>query len=397
VTPGSSTPGADPPGPARSILFLIPSLAAGGAERQLIGLAAGLSRAGWRVRVLTFYSGGAFARDLVEHGVAVESLDRGGLLDLPGFAWRLIRAVRRARPDILHPYLLSPNIASILLKPFVPRARIVWGVRASNMNLAHYGRRASLIFAVSCRLARFADLIICNSTSGLEHHAERGYPRRRMVMIPNGIDHERFAPDPAARRAIRAEWAAPDSERLVGLVGRIDPMKDHATFLRAARLVASERPDVRFVCVGHGPAADREALEQLTAELGLGDRVVWAGGRGDLAAVHNAFDLTVSSSAWGEGFPNVVAEAMATGVPCVVTDIGDSAAVVGDTGWVVPPGQPAELAAAMTAALANPAELARRGVLARERVVREFSEDRRDRTTAETLSRLVERARPATG
>ena len=382
--------------PARSILFLIPSLAAGGAERQLIGLAAGLDRAGWRVRVLTFYGGGAFSGELLERGVAVESLDRRGLLDLPGFAWRLIRSVRRDRPDILHPYLLAPNIASILLKPFVPRAQVVWGVRASNMNLGHYGRRSSLIFALSCRLARFADLIICNSTSGLEHHAKRGYPRRRMVVIPNGIDLEAFAPDPAARRAIRAGWGVADSDRLVGLVGRLDPMKDHPTFLRAAALVALERPDVRFVCVGYGPAA-REPLERLTAELGLTDRLIWAGGRSDLAAVHNAFDLTVSSSAWGEGFPNVVAEAMASGIACVVTDVGDSAAVVGDTGWVVPAGRPGDMATAIMSALADPEDLARRGVLARERVVREFSEARRDRTTMEDLSRLTDRTRPNAG
>jgi glycosyltransferase involved in cell wall biosynthesis len=392
VTLGTSTAA-----PARSILFLIPSLAAGGAERQLIGLAAGLDRAGWRVRVLTFYGGGAFSGELLERGVAVESLDRRGLLDLPGFAWRLIRSVRRDRPDILHPYLLAPNIASILLKPFVPRAQVVWGVRASNMNLGHYGRRSSLIFALSCRLARFADLIICNSTSGLEHHAERGYPRRRMVVIPNGIDLEAFAPDPAARRAIRAGWGVADSDRLVGLVGRLDPMKDHPTFLRAAAMVAAERPDVRFVCVGHGPAAAGEALERLTAELGVTDRITWAGGRSDLAAVHNAFDLTVSSSAWGEGFPNVVAEAMASGIACVVTDVGDSAAVVGDTGWVVPAGRPGDMATAIMSALADPEDLARRGVLARERVVREFSEARRDRMTMEDLSRLVAGSRPNGG
>jgi glycosyltransferase involved in cell wall biosynthesis len=370
------------------VQFLIPSLDTGGAERQLVGLAAGMHEAGWRVSVLTFYGGGAFARDLAERGVPVESLERRGRWDLLGFAVRLVRAVRRHRPDILHSYLLAPNIASVLTKPFVPGVRVVWGVRASDMNLGHYGRRSSLIFAVSCRLARFADLIICNSTSGLEHHAERGYPRRKMVVIPNGIDHIRFAPDPVARRAIRTEWGVPDTDLLVGLVGRIDPMKDHATFLRAARLVADQRPDVRFACVGHGSPIARQALEGLTSELGLVDRVIWAGGRGDLAGVHNAFDLTVSSSAWGEGFPNVVAEAMASGVACVVTDVGDSGAVVGDTGWVVPSGHPVELASAISSALGDPGELARRGLRARERVVAEFSEDRRDRTTSDALLRL---------
>jgi glycosyltransferase involved in cell wall biosynthesis len=295
---------------------------------------------------------------------------------------------------VIHAYLLAANIAAVVLKLLVPRLRVVWGVRASDMNLAHYGRSASLIFSVSCRLARFADLIICNSTAGLEFHVGRGYPRSRTVMIPNGIDSTAFAPNAAARRAIRAVWGVADDRVLVGLVGRLDPMKDHPTFLRAARLVAAERPDVSFACVGHGPPAEREALERLTAELGLVDRVLWAGGRTDLADVMNAFDLAVSSSSWGEGFPNVVAEAMATGVPVVVTDVGDSAFVVGETGWVCRAGDPPALAASMLAALSSTAELARRGSLARERVVAEFSEQQRDRATADALARVIAGALP---
>ncbi len=372
---------------AGKVTFLISSLHAGGAERQLIGLAAGLARIGWRVRVVTFTDGGALAGDLVGRGVVVESLHRRGWRDVVGFAFRLVRSVRRDRPDVIHAYLLGPNIAAALLKPLVRGARVVWGVRASDMNLGRYGRRSALIFALSCRLARFADLIICNSNAGLEHHAARGYPRDRMIVIPNGIDGHAFAPDPEARRAVRAELGVADGQPLVGIVGRLDPMKDHATFLRAARLVSTDRPGVRFVCVGHGPPAVRAELERLTSELGLVDRVIWAGGRADLATVHNAFDLVVSSSAWGEGFSNVVAEAMATGVACVVTDVGDSATLVGDTGWVCPPGRPAQLAAAIVAALADPDELARRGTLARQRIVGEYSEERRDRTTAEALAR----------
>ena len=125
--------------------------------------------------------------------------------------------------------------------------------------------------------------------------------------------------------------------------------------------------------------------------------MIWAGGRSDVSKVHNAFDLEVSSSAWGEGFSNAIAEAMATGVPCVVTDVGDSSAVVGDTGWVCPPGRPDELASAIVAALARPDELARRGVLARQRIVEQFSEARRDETTAATLSRLGPRGSHSIG
>ena len=380
----------------RSVLFLIPSLAPGGAERQLIGLAGGLHRAGWQVRVLTFHDGGAFAGDLEAQGVGVETVRRRGRWDVLGFTVRLARSVRRQRPDVLHSYLPAANIAAVILKLLAPRLRVVWGVRASDMNLAHYGRRASLIFDVSCRLARFADLIIYNSTSGLEFHVARGYPRKRSVMIPNGIDSDAFAPDPTARRAARAELGIGADDILIGLVARLDPMKDHPTFLRAAQLVANRRPDVTFACVGDGPPGVRQDLERLSSDLGLADRVIWTGGRNDLRTVYNAFDLVVSSSL-SEALSNVVAEAMATGVPAVVTDVGDSAFLVGDAGWVCRPGDPPKLAEAMLSAVASGPELDRRGALARQRISTVFSLTRRDRTTADALMTVISGTRPAPG
>jgi glycosyltransferase involved in cell wall biosynthesis len=372
-----------------SITFLIRSLDVGGAERQMIGLAAGLHRAGWLVRVLTFYDGGTLTRDLVDQGVVVESLHKGGRWDVLGFGLRLVRQLRRDRPDILHGYLPTANVISAIVKPFACRPRVVWGVRASNMEFGRYGRLSSLLFAVSCRLSRFADLIICNSSAGRDFHASRGYPAARMAVIPNGIDSVRFSPDRSAGRPLRAEWGVADGESLVGLVGRLDPMKDHPTFLRAAARVAIARNNVRFACVGQGPAAYREELERLAADLGLAGRLIWAGERTDLPAVYNALDLAVSSSTYGEGFPNVVAEAMACGVPCVVTDVGDSRLVVGDAGWVCSRSSPSELGEAIETALSSAATLADFGDRARRRVATEFSEERRERTTAEQLARLV--------
>lgn len=374
------------------IVFLIRSLDVGGAERQLIGLASGLHRAGWRVRVLTFYDGGTLTSDLVEQGVVVESLHKRRRWDVLGFALRLIRHLRRERPDIVHGYLVTSNVVSTLVKPFVGRPLVVWGVRASNIEVGRNGRLSSLLFASSCRLSRFADLIICNSTAGKDFHASRGYRRSKMVVIPNGIDSGRFRPDRPAGKPIRAEWGVTDAELLVGMVGRLDPMKDHVTFLRAAAIVASERRDVRFVCVGQGPAPYRDTLARLSMDLQLGNRVIWAGERTDLPAVYNAIDLAVSSSAYGEGFPNVVAEAMATGVPCVVTDVGDSRFVVGDAGWVCPRGSPSELAAAITRALSSVTRLAEFGHGARQRVSTEFSEARREQATADHLVRLHDSA-----
>lgn len=135
-----------------------------------------------------------------------------------------------------------------------------------------------------------------------------------------------------------------EGTRLIGLVGRLDPMKGHPQFLRAAALLRRRHPALRFVCVGDGADDYRCALHQLAGELGLNDCLIWAGTRTDMPAVYNALDLAVSSSVWGEGLANMVGEAMACGVPCVVTEVGDAAWVVGDAGRVVPPGDPAALA-----------------------------------------------------
>jgi glycosyltransferase involved in cell wall biosynthesis len=285
-----------------------------------------------------------------------------------------------------------PNLFTVLVRPFAPRFRAVWGVRASNMDQRQYGLGASVAFWVSCRLSRFADLIICNSVSGKAFHAAHGFPPSRMVVIPNGIDVERFSPRPVAREAVRAEWGITAEQTLVGLVARLDPMKDHPTFLRAAQRVAADRPSVRFVCVGSGPAPYRAELERLATELDLGERVIWAGNRTDVAEVYNALDLLVSSSQWGEGLSNVVAEAMATGIPCVVTDVGDSRLLVGETGWLCPPADPASVASAIGAALGSAPDRARRGREARARIVDEYAVARLQEATARELSRLVDPA-----
>jgi glycosyltransferase involved in cell wall biosynthesis len=222
-------------------------------------------------------------------------------------------------------------------------------------------------------------------------HARDGYPRDRMVVVPNGIDSQRFAPDGEARQAVRAGWGVTDDQLLVGIVGRLDPKKDYPMFLHAAARLAQERSDVRFVCVGPGPDDYRQTLHELAHSLGLDDRLVWAGPRLDMPQVYNALDLLVSSSAWGEGFPNVVAEAMASGVPCVVAEAGDSAVVVGETGWVCRPQDLDDLSRALREALDSRDALADHGRQARARVVDEFSPARLVERTIAHLDRLTGR------
>jgi len=356
-----------------SIFFLIRSLNLGGAERQLIQLASGLKTRGHEVTVAVYYEG-ELDREVRSAGVRLLNLGKQGRWDLARFAWRLIKAIRSTKPDILYSFLGTSNILAALIRPFVPSLKLVWSVRASNMDVAAYDRVSRLSYRLECALSRRPDLIISNSRAGADYAVLNGFPVDRMLVVPNGIDIERFRPDGAAREAMREKWGVSSSQVLIGVLARLDPMKDYPTFLRAAARIAATHPAVRFACVGADPDDHGGELKNLAASLGLDGRVSWPGPLADPVAALNAFDIYCSASAWGEGFSNSVAEAMACDVPCVVTDVGDSAMIVGSTGRVVPPGQDKALSQAL-AELVD--ELgSQKKPRARERIERCFSIER---------------------
>ena len=376
------------------ICFLTKEFIHGGAQRQLVLLAKALADRRHEVTVALFYGGGQMEAGLAGTSVTILDLGKRGRWDLAGFLWRSVSRLRRLDPDVLHSYLGTPNILSAGLRPFLPRARIVWGVRASDMDWNQYDWIAPWVFRAECRLARYADLIIVNSRKGLEHAAEHGFPPGKMRVVPNGIEVDRFRPDREAARGLRRGWGIRDDEVLVGLVSRIDPMKDHATFLRAAAKVRQVRHDVRFVCVGDGPDPYRTSVRSLASELGLDGALAWAGSRDDVPMIYNAIDIACSSSAFGEGFSNVIAEAMACGTPCVVTDVGDSAQIVGELGRVVPPRDPDAMASALLAAIEETSwksDAASR--LRRDRVASRFSITQLVERTESMLQALVESRR----
>jgi glycosyltransferase involved in cell wall biosynthesis len=192
--------------------------------------------------------------------------------------------------------------------------------------------------------SRWTDVIICNSQAGARHVSANGYPSGKVVVIPNGFDTERFRPDAAARARLRAEWGIAPDQPVLGLVARLDPMKDHATFTAAARLLLEQVPEARFVCAGDWIEPYRTRVLEVLGRSGLGERLKWYSYVRDMPAFYNALDVSTSSSAFGEGVSNAVAESMASGIPCVVTDVGDSRLLVGEWGIVVPPSDPKALA-----------------------------------------------------
>ncbi len=363
----------------------------GGAQRQVIELATGLDKSTYAVTVVTFYSGGQLSPEVAAvPGVELLSMNKRGRWDVIPFFVRLVATMRALRPDVLHGYLGVPNLLCVATKPFLKKTRVVWGVRASYKDLKRYDWLTSLTFGLERLSSRFPDLIIANSEAGKEFYASQGFPASKMVVVANGIDTERFRPDPEAGKGLRGQWGLGVSDLVIGLVGRLDPRKDHVTFLQAAAILSRERSNARFVCVGDGPTAYKKELRELGDSLGLKDRLLWTGARSDMASVYNALDILSSSSSFGEGFPNVVGEAMACGVPCVVTDVGDSRKVVGETGIVVMPGDPSRLAEAWKELLDLPeSQRALLGEKARTRIVDEFRRDLLVQRTTEALARLL--------
>ncbi len=326
------------------ILILIRALTTGGAERQAALLAKGLKRRGHQIKIVVFYGGGALEADLAETAIPIIDLGKKGRWDTAPFLWRLGRALQQEQPDVLYSFLTVSNLLNGLFCPFAPPCKAVWGLRASNMDPTHYDWIHCFTMALEARFARHADLIIANSQAGRDFAVTHNFPSERMTVIRNGIDTAKFRPDIPAGKRVREEWGISPSHRLIGLIGRLDPMKGHSNFIHAAEQLSAQYPNLRFVCVGEGPVDYQTLLQTEARALGLGENLCWVGIRQDMPAVYNALDLAVSASLFGEGVSNMIGEAMACGIPCVTTDVGDSAWMVGETGVVVIPGQPEALA-----------------------------------------------------
>jgi glycosyltransferase involved in cell wall biosynthesis len=327
------------------IFILIRSLNIGGTERQIIELIKGLDNNRFDITIGLFYNEGALIEEIKSMPwIHVISLKKSGRWDIIRFVFRFIKLLKVLQPDILYSFLPDANIVGLIAGRLSGVKRVVWGVRASNMDVSRYDWLARMSLRLSAFLSRFPDAIIANSFGGIKFHRNIGYNTNRMMIIQNGIDIDRFKPDHSAGLRVRDEWNIDDETIAIGLVGRLDPMKDHTTFLQAVKIFDQKEYSVRFVCIGDDKEPYKSEIHSLCRRLGLNSSLIWTGERYDMIAVYNSMDIVTSSSSFGEGFSNVIGEAMACGVPCVVTDVGDSARIVGKTGIIVPPKDPQALA-----------------------------------------------------
>ena len=364
----------------RRILFLISSLNVGGAERQLVNLASGLDPRRWEIRVVCTHDAGALGLELERGGIPVVSLGRNsrGIVSVLS---ALVAEVRRFEPHVIHAYLVSPQLYALLVRPLLPRVPLVLGIRSSFVDVRHYGIATRMLYRAVEVLGKRADGYIVNSQTGAELYTARGFDRRKMAVVPNGIRAEMFEPRPEKSAWARREFGCSVGDRVVAVVGTLEHMKGHDIFVDAAEAVARAAPSTRFVLIGRDSTPQGALIRKRVDALGLTGRFSFLGHRDDVADLLNGVDVVCLPSI-GEGFPNVVAESMCMEIPCVVSDVGDAARIAGGTGWVVPPRDSRKLADAIVEALGIPAEARReRGRNARRRIVQHFAVDEMVRQT----------------
>lgn len=330
------------------VMLIVGELRLGGAERQALALARGLNARGDTVRLVALRRGGALEAEAGASGLDIVSLPT---MSVTGRLLHLHRLMRDWQPDIVHGYLTVGNIAALVARTLKPRPIIVWGGRASDMRMENYSLKARLADQAEHALARLSDLVIVNSEAGRAEWQRRGTPSAHLTVIENGIDLVRFHPDPQRRSDQRAAWGLSDSATVIGHIARIDPMKDHDTFFEALALLATRRDNWQSIAIAPGSEEERLRLARRAASFGLGQHVRIEASPRDVAPAYNAFDLFCSSSAWGEGFSNVIAEALASGLAVVATDVGDARRLIGPAGLCVEPRSPQALAGALDQAI----------------------------------------------
>lgn len=360
---------------ALRVLHVITGLGVGGAETMLANLVRTSPPDRATSIVVSLTDLGEIGGELRSEGHRVETLGmRRGVPDPRGTV-RLARLIRELRPDVVQTWMHHADLLGGLAARLAGSPPVIWGIRQSNFDIAQGSRRSQVWTArVAGALSRTlpAKILSC-STVAAEAHEAMGYDASRVVVIPNGFDTDRYRPDASAPQAMRNELGLDPHTPIVGLAARSDPQKDHRRFVLAARAIADATP-AHFVLCGDGITHDNAELRGWIADASMTDRFHLLGVRRDMPRVHAAFDVAVSASAYREGFPNAIGEAMASGVVCVVTDVGDSAELVGDAGRVVAPAAPEALAGAVIDILRLPApERVTLGLAARQRIVERYS------------------------
>ncbi|MES1976576.1 MAG: glycosyltransferase [Pseudomonadota bacterium] len=358
------------------VLHIITSLDQGGAEAVLCRLVAQKTE-GVEYSVISLKGEGFYGATLEASGISPHYFEFARFFQLSSFFEfvRLVRLIARLAPDVVQTWLYHADLIGGLAARMAGCRRVVWGIRSCNLSPELISRFTLVVAWVCARLSGLVPAAIaCCSQQAAKEHKALGYSADKFHVIPNGYDLGLFSPSPALRHQVRTEWGIADDEVLLGCVARWDPYKDHDNLLHALSIAANAGTPVRCVLIGGGMAQGNTSLMDLLAKYNLVQSVVLAGSRKDVPAVMNALDVHILPSV-SEAFPNVLAEAMACGTPCISTDVGDAALIVGDTGWVVARRDPQALSLAISDAVnsVKTEGFVGRQLAARKRIVENFS------------------------
>lgn len=357
------------------IVHVINGLEVGGAERMLVRLAISICtiRPDTKQIVVSLSGPGALSAELKANGIEVISINASSVTGIPRAVWHLAQIFRKERPNVVQSWLYRSDLVAGLAGRLMGRTKIAWGIRCTNIP-----SRSSATLKFLIRLNAWLSFvvpheIVCCAQSAELFHKAIGFDGSRMTVINNGFDFAAFRPSLTERKEVRCEMALNNDDILVGIVGRNDQLKDFGNFIAAATLAHAANPRLKFVMIGKGLDAQNADIYTPIKASGLEQNFFLLGARDDVATLMTAMDIYCLSSC-SEGFPNVVVEAMGAALPCVVTDVGDAALIVGDCGKVVPPREAAMLATAiLDLAQLSQDELRRLGVRARERAVSNYS------------------------
>lgn len=321
------------------VLFIIRKLGFGGAERQLIATARYLKESGVDVVVATFYAGGEYANILERSNIRVVNLGKKNKYHIFSFLLNAYRVFKKESPGVIYSYMPVSNLLSAILKLLNRETRVVWGIRTSDFTSSLNNTLSSRISVLlEKRLASIPDKIIFNSNSGKANAVKFGYQNKNMLVIYNGIDSDVYKNDTLSRKEYRKKFDISDGEVLIGFPARLDPMKDHTTFILAALefIKMNESIKVKFLIIGAGDIEYVQMLHELIPDDFQNKYFIWVGYESDMASLYNALDIVALCSSFGEGFPNVIGEAMACGTLCVATDCGDSKNIINKFGYIIP-------------------------------------------------------------
>ncbi len=375
------------------VLHIINNLGLGGAETLLYRMAV-RDRSNQHV-VVSIGAPEWYSGRLQEKGIELHHLDMESPSAVPAGMARLNRIIRDSGADVVQCWMYRSNLLGGVLAK-AARKPVVWGIHCSSLEPLR--PTSKMLAYISGMVARWnPDYIVNCSTKSAELHARLGFSAGRGGVIHNGYDPEAFFPNEKARQNTRKALGIGPDTFLIGTIARWHAQKDIPNLLRAARIAHDDGVPLKCLLIGSGLVADNGELTDAIDKLACRDFAVPIGPRPDIDDVARAIDLHVLASCGAEAFPNAVAESMLSGTPNAVTDIGDSALMVGKSGWVSPPKDPETLAAAIVEAWKEkrdrPSDWEKRRKAARAQIADNFSLDRMAAAYEAVWREVIERRR----